>query len=137
MKIFPRNLYKMPADKWESNCPFCNLDEDNIIWKWKYFYIQHNRYPYLWSKEHLMAIPYRHVCETSLLTNEEFSEFREIEKFMKEFFWDKKYLSLIRQSWLAKSINHLHYHYLPGEMYAEDIEEILFRRWVEKNTNFQ
>lgn len=135
MKIFPRENYIMSFDKWESNCPFCNLEEDLVIWRWKYLCIRHNKYPYLWMKEHLLVIPYRHVCESSNLTKEEFWEFVEVESFMKKFY-KKEYFSFIRQWWNAKSIKHVHYHYLPWEVYPSDVEDFLLRQWFQRNTNF-
>jgi len=34
----------------------------------------------------IMAIPYRHVILTSELTAEEYAEFRDVEKFVKDFY---------------------------------------------------
>jgi diadenosine tetraphosphate (Ap4A) HIT family hydrolase len=47
------------------------------------------------------------------MTQEEFCELQDVEKFMKNFYGDKKYFSFIRQTGEAKSLHHLHYHYLP------------------------
>jgi len=44
------------------------------------------------------VIPYRHVEHTKDLSVDEFQEFQEVEKFMFEYFGDKKYFSFIRQS---------------------------------------
>jgi diadenosine tetraphosphate (Ap4A) HIT family hydrolase len=136
MKIFPREAYLPPKNKWEWNCPFCDLNEELIIWRWKYFCIRHNKFPYLWIKEHLLVTPIRHVSETKNLTKEEFWEFVEIEEFMQEFYWNNRYFSFIRQFWAMKSINHLHYHYLPWEILLEEIESCLIKSWFERNTNF-
>ncbi len=112
----------------KENCPFCtHLDEQNIIWKWKYFFIIHNKYPYLWLDNHILVVPFEHKIMTSELSKDEYWEFREVEKFMENYYnwWD--YFSFIRQSNSeeSRSVEHLHYHYLPWIPYPEDIEYIL------------
>jgi hypothetical protein len=48
---------------------------------------------------------------------------------MKDYYkWDKNYFSFIRQSIWWRSIEHLHYHYLPWHFsYDEESEENIFR----------
>lgn len=112
---------------WKENCPFCDLEwqSELIIWKGKYWFIQYNKYPYLGLKNHIMAIPYSHKWFTYELTPEEFSEMSEIEKFVKSFYWDSEYFSFIREGKWGRSIEHLHYHFLPWILYAEYLEEML------------
>ena len=95
------------------NCPFCTkLDKNKIIFETKYWFVMHNKYPYFDDKTNLMAIPKRHVEFTYNLTKEEFWDFVNIEKFMKDFYKEKEYFSFIRQSKSNKSVEYLHYHYI-------------------------
>lgn len=116
---------------WIENCPFCDLNSqgDCVIWKGKYWYIQHNMYPYLWLKEHIMAVPFSHKTFTYELTSEEWSEFSEVQKFVKSFFWDREYFSFIRETLSNRSIEHLHYHFLPWVLRTSRIENILREQW--------
>lgn len=138
MKLFKRSAWNQiqPEDKGEKSCIFCDFNSDEqkeiILWRGKYFYILHNKFPYLWLDSHLLAVPYRHVCHTSEMTKEEFYELKDVESFMKIFYGDKKYFSFIRQSWEAKSLHHLHYHYLPWEMWETSIENMLLTQWIER-----
>ena len=75
-----------------------------------------------------MAIPHRHVILTSDLTDEEYIEFREVEKFVKDFYWEKEYFMFVRESRKSRSLEHLHYHFVPGRIYYDDIEEMLIRQ---------
>ncbi len=96
------------------NCPFCiKLDKNKIIFESKFWFVIHNDIPYFDDRKYgLMAIPKRHIQWTYDLTKEEFSDFLEIEKFMKDFFKWVDYFSFIRQSKSNKSVEHMHYHYI-------------------------
>lgn len=133
-KLFPRwDWYKIrPEDLGESNCVFCDLEtekKDLILWIWKYFHIRHNKFPYLWLENNLLAIPNRHVVLTSDLTKEEFYELKEVEAFMKDYYCGGDYFSFIRETSAWKSLNHLHYHFLPGRVADADIEKMLKKQW--------
>ncbi len=137
MKFWTREeWYKVqPADLWESNCPFCNTKdiEEYTIWKWRYFYIAHSKYPHCWIKSHLLVIPHRHITETSKLTHEEFASMKEVEKFMKDYFKNEEnYFSFIRETSGWKSIAHLHYHFLPGKIHPSWIENMLAEQQKER-----
>lgn len=129
MKLYPRGQYlkDKPINKWEWDCVFCFLEREPeyVIWRGKYFYVKHNKYPYLWQKDHLLVIPYRHVCLTKDLLPEEYLEMLDVEKFLSEYYGEKKYFSFIRENGNFKSMNHLHYHYLPGEVCDQYIEAML------------
>lgn len=137
MKFYSRETYikTRPNDKWEAKCPFCDIENEKeyIIYKWKFFYVKHNIFPYLWDQDHLLVIPYRHVVFTKDLTKEEYSELPEIENFLFNFYKDKKYFSFIREHWKFKSLNHLHYHYLPWEVDDIFIEKMLENQWFKRN----
>ena len=124
-----RDLYRKRIKKlvWKNNCPFCDnkWQWDCIIWEWSYWYIQHNMYPYLWLKDHIMAIPYSHKIFANELSHDEFSEIRDVQKIIKNFYWNKEYFSFMRETLWKRSIEHLHYHYLPLELRTSRIENIL------------
>ena len=132
MKLYPRQEYKkikqtILADKWLTYCPFCHPqdDKDLLLWEWKYWFIVHNKYPIWGRDDHIMAIPKRCVEFTKDLNWQEMSEFPEVETFMSTFYKDhSSYWSMIRQSSNIKSILHLHYHYLPWDIHARDIESM-------------
>ena len=133
-KILPRKQWHKikPNDLWEKNCPFCDMEsekEDYILWIGDFFHIRHNKYPYLWLKNHLLAIPNRHIFKSYDLSKEELLWIKEVEKFMKEYYKDWDYFSFLRETTWAKSLNHLHYHFLPWKIYDNDIENMLKRQW--------
>ena len=99
----------------KENCPFCTkLKKDEIIHQTQYWLVLANLVPYFDGKEHLMTIPKRHVEFTYELTEEELKDYRNIELFMKKYFENKcDYFSFIRQTKSNKSVEHMHYHYLP------------------------
>ena len=99
----------------EENCPFCIISEDEkklILFESKHWQVRYNKFPYYWYKQNLLALPKKHRILTADLTLEELKDYRNIEIFMKEYFWDKNYFSFIRQNTWWRSIEHLHYHYL-------------------------
>ena len=111
----------------EKDCPFCKEDK-LILNKTKHWYIMYNKFPYYWDKVHLMAIPKRHLEFTKELNKEELTDFNNIEIFMKDYYkWEKNYFSFIRQSTWWRSVEHLHYHYLPWHIsfQIENWENIL------------
>lgn len=121
--------YKIkPKDLWEKNCVFCDLEtekEDLIIWEWTYFHIRHNKYPYLWLNNHLLAIPNRHIIHSKDLLDKELLELKKISEFMFNYYnWDN-YFSFLRETSAWKSLNHLHYHFLPWFVIDSDIEDML------------
>ena len=74
---------------------------------------------------HLLLIPNKHVELTKDLTIQEYSEMKEAESFLSNYYKWVDYFSLIRQTNWWKSIRHLHYHYLPGKLPSSDLEKIL------------
>lgn len=117
----------------KENCPFCspNLPETNEIFaRTEFFTIIFNKYPYFdepWVN--LLVFPNRHIEFTSDFFPEEMADFVEVEKILKKFYEEKglEYFSFIRQSKSNKSVEHLHYHYLPGCIWSQKIcnEKIL------------
>lgn len=96
-------------------CPFCKIEEDEkplFVHKTKYWQIRYNKYPYYWYKQNLLVLPIDHKIHTIDLSNEELIDYKNIEIYMKDYFWEKNYFSLIRQTTGWRSAEHLHYHYL-------------------------
>jgi len=114
----------------KKDCPFCIINEEEkslFLYETEYWKIIYNKFPY-YSKKHLMAIPKRHITYTTELNNQELVDYKNIEIYMKNFYKDIDYFSFIRQSTWWRSIEHLHYHYLPWHIsYDEYSEENIFR----------
>lgn len=102
----------------KDTCPFCNIEEKGneqtqfLITKTKHWNIFYNKFPYYWDKQHLLAVPKIHKAFTIELNDEELIDYKNVEIFMKEYFWAKNYYSFIRQWNWWRSVEHLHYHYL-------------------------
>lgn len=137
MKLYKRSEYDAVKntslkDKWEKNCPFCNAESqaEYIIWEWKYWYISHNKFPFVGTRKHLLVYP--KICKrfTKDIPDEFWSEYPKILAFMWEFYWDESYFSFIREKGEAKSVHHLHYHFLPGELECEPLIDMLQRQWI-------
>lgn len=103
----------------KDNCPFCAEDfreTHEILFESKFWIIVFNKYPYFYEVwVNLLVFPKRHLEFTSELLLEELSDFLEVEKFAKKFYEEKNldYFSFVRQTKSNKSVEHLHYHYLP------------------------
>jgi len=132
MELFDRKIwYKTnPTDRWASNCPFCNNSEAEhdqyVIWRGKYWFIAHNKFPVLWLKNQFLAIPYRHVLLSKDLNNEEYLELREVEEFISTKYktWED-YFMFVREWLKSRSLEHIHYHFVPWRLPYDDIEIIL------------
>ncbi len=102
----------------KENCPFCwDFANHEILHRTEYWTVVFALYPYFDREwEHILAIPKRHTEFTSSLSKEEFWDFVEVEKFVQQFYQKQQteYFSFIRESKSNKSIEHLHYHFLPG-----------------------
>lgn len=119
-----------PQDKWKIDCPFCNQEsKDLLVWEWKYLKIIHNKFPMLGRKDHLMIIPKRHVILTSELSEDEMIEMIQAEKIMEGIYNWGRYFSFIRQAPQNRTLEHLHYHYLPWNPWYTSLEDILRKQW--------
>lgn len=72
-----------------------------------------------------MAIPIKHIKLSHEIPSEVMSEYPEVLKFIHDFFLWKKYFSFMRESVESRSLEHLHYHFLPGKVGYNDIEYFL------------
>ncbi len=137
MKFLSRDIWHevQPSDKWVSDCPFCQytLPENYcyVIWEGKHWFIAHNKYPILWLSNMFLAIPYRHVVLSKDLSDEEALEFREVEKVMREKYGEDDYFMFVREWVKPRSIEHIHYHFVPGRLPYHDIELCLKKQGFE------
>lgn len=134
IEVWTRNEYyskKWKKVYWEDDCPFCKTEEQewHTIWKWKYWYILHNLYPYTWDERHLMVVPYVHKKYYLELTDEEILDYKNACIFIREFYWDKNYFSCLRETMANKSIEHLHYHFISWKLQWKYLRKMLMDQW--------
>ena len=114
----------------KENCPFCTYSKEEeklFLYETKYWKVIYNKFPY-YSKKHLMSIPKRHIKYTTELNNEELIDFKNIEIFIKNFYKEKNYFSFIRETTWWRSVEHLHYHYLPWTfVFDEQSKDKIFK----------
>ena len=107
--------YLLKVLKWE--CPFCGINKDYIIERWKHFTVILSRAPY--TKDHLLIVPNRHLIRMWEITAEEWETLVPlVEKWMKKLEKIHKEVNLLLRDWVAngiiwKSIDHLHFHLIP------------------------
>lgn len=104
----------------KENCPFCEeIEEDKklILHETDFWQIRFNKFPYYWNNQNLMAFPKKHKTYTTELSDEEILDYKNVEKYMKDYFKWKNYYSFIRQGTWWRSIEHIHYHYLEWIIY--------------------
>jgi len=120
---------------WKENCILCdypkNKDDKELVLKnFDYWIVIYNKYPYWWTKDHLLAFPKRHIELTKDLNNEELKDLKNVNTFINDYFKNKDYFSFLRETYSGRSIAHLHYHYLPGKIFSEDITNILKKQKI-------
>ena len=116
----------------KENCPFCVLKQDEkklLIYETKYWEVRYNKYPYWWIKKHVLVFPKRHITHTKDLNDNELVDLKNIHKFMYNFYEKEEYFSFLRETFSGRSIEHLHYHYMPGNIYSNQFAEILNKQW--------
>ena len=124
MEILDRKQWKIPEDKWKSDCPLCK-EENLCIWEWKHLKVIHNKYAVNGLKNHYMLIPKRHIVFIKELNDEEILEIREAEIFLEGQYGDQRYFSFTRNALENRSLEHLHYHYMPGNIYYSTLENMM------------
>lgn len=72
-----------------------------------------------------MAIPIRHVPFSHELTSEETAELPSVYAFAKEFYGENAYFSCTRESMHNRSVEHLHIHFIPGQLQKEWLIKML------------
>jgi diadenosine tetraphosphate (Ap4A) HIT family hydrolase len=101
----------------KNECPFCDINKNYILEKWKYFSVILARAPYV--RDHLLIVPNRHLIRLSELTIEEQKNLIPLlEKWTKKLEKIHSEVNILIRDWFAnwiiwKSINHLHIHLIP------------------------
>lgn len=119
---------------WRKNCPFCSDDYEEtqyVIYESRYWYLAHNKYPILGFTNQYIAYPKRHVVLAKDLLSEEFADYKFIEKKVHELYSDD-YFTFMRESVSGRSLEHLHYHFVPGKIYYDNIESMLWEQWYKE-----
>jgi len=116
---------------WKKNCPFCKLEDNEkelLIFETNFWQIRYNKFPYWNEKKHILVFTKRHIELSKDLNDNELLDLKNIHKFLYEFYEWKKYFSFLRETFEWRSIKHLHYHYLPGNIYSNDFDRILNKK---------
>lgn len=102
----------------QDDCPFCDEKRDAkyILWKWKFWYVKLNKYPYTWNKYHVMVMPIDHYEFSHEVPSENWQEMPKVDAFLKEYFDGHEYFSFTRESFGNRSIKHLHKHVIYWEI---------------------
>jgi len=101
----------------KDECPFCDVKEDYILEKWKYFTVLVARAPYV--HDHVLIVPNRHLIHLWEMTAAESkSLILMIEKWTKNLEKIHKEVNILLRDGVAngiiwKSIDHLHFHLAP------------------------
>lgn len=101
----------------KDECPFCNINKEFIVEKWKHFTVLLSRAPY--TRDHIMIVPNRHLVRMWEITQDEWWTLVPlIEKWMKKMEKIHSEVNLLLRDgfvhWkLGKSVDHLHFHLVP------------------------
>ena len=132
MKLHTRNIWEQtqPSDLGSSACVFCEafLDKHYVIFETEHWRVIHNKYPILWLREHIMAIPKQHIKYAYEISAEIMGEYPQVEKFVSDFYAGASYFTFMRESLQNRSLEHIHYHFLPGKMNYKHLEYILLEQ---------
>lgn len=112
---------------WKEDCPFCMYLKTNewVVWKWEYWAIIYNQYPYIMDGTHFMLIPTRHVCFSHELSTLEYSEIPYAYAYIRDFYGDIPYFSFTRESFNERSVEHVHTHFISGDLTRRSVTEML------------
>lgn len=135
MKFLTREEYSHIHKKYKQEwyCPFCDKEgrKEQIIWEWEYWYLLHNFAPYSWDHRHIMAVPKEHIKLHYQLPHHYFIELQQVHTEVKKFFNDEHYFSFTREtlSETVRSIEHLHIHFLVGNLEWKYLRKMLEEQW--------
>lgn len=129
MKLFDREIWEktQPKDLWKSQCAFCSeyIDLSYQIYETTHWRVLHNKFPVLWLKTQLLAIPKEHYTLAHEIPAEVMAEYPKIEKFVYQFYKWWPYFTFMRESLQNRSMEHIHYHFLPGKINYKHLEYVL------------
>lgn len=132
MKLLARDIWEQtqPWDLGASTCVFCEayIEKEYIIFETEHWRVLHNKYPVLWLREQIMAIPKNHIKCAYEIPPEVMAEFPQVEKFVSDFFAEKRYFMFMRESLKSRSLEHIHYHFVPGKINYSHLEYILLEQ---------
>ena len=97
-------------------CPFCNLNEEEILKQNKYAILTLARAPYI--KGHLLVVPKKHVLKINKLSKKQKDAVEKLIYYgMKKLHKKYKNVTVLyregNKKEVGKSINHVHYHLIP------------------------
>lgn len=129
MKLFDRKIWEniQPADLWSKQCAFCeeNLEKEYCIYETEHWRILHNKFPVLWLRNQIMAIPKYHYKMAYEIPEHVMADYVNIEKYVYDFYKWWSYFTFMRESIQNRSLEHIHYHFLPGKINYKHLEYIL------------
>lgn len=76
-----------------------------------------------------MAIPKQHIKFAYEIPSEIMAEYPEVEKFVYKYYNGWAYFTFMRESIQNRSLEHIHYHFLPGKINYKHLEYILLEQW--------
>ena len=133
MKLFARNIWEstQPEDLWKNKCKFCNehIDLSYQIHETEHWRVLHNKFPVLWNAKHIMAIPKAHYKMAHEIPWDVMADYPNVEKYIYDFYWSGSYFTFMRESIQNRSLEHIHYHFLPGKINYKHLEYILKDQW--------
>lgn len=96
------------------NCPFCEKTkaDETFITETEYWKVFNNIYPFYEWVKHILVVPKKHVLISTDLSEEELMDFKNVEVYLRELFWDDFYFSFTRHSLWNRKVQHMHYHYI-------------------------
>ena len=75
-----------------------------------------------------MAVPKQHIKLAHEIPAEVMAEYPLIEKFVYDFFAESSYFTFMRESLQNRSLEHVHYHFIPGKMNYKHLENLLLEQ---------
>lgn len=72
-----------------------------------------------------MAVPKSHIRLAHEIPPEVMAEYPKIEKFIYDFYNGKPYFTFMRESIQNRSLEHIHYHFLPGKINYKHLEYLM------------
>lgn len=109
---------------------FCEayIEKEYVIYETEHWRVLHNKYPILGLPQHIMAIPKKHIKFAYEIPADVMAEYPKVEKFVNDFFKGNSYFMFMRESLQNRSLEHIHYHFLPGKMNYKHLEYILLEQ---------
>ena len=98
-------------------CPFCHLNEQEIIRQNRYAILTLARAPY--TNDHLLVVPKKHVLKLNKLSKKQKDAIESLTYYgMKKLHKKYKNVTLLyregNKKEVGKSVNHSHYHLIPN-----------------------